>query len=219
MPGSGTLTCRIEVGGVLSAQASAHGTGTVVIPPTVVSYQANGTVRLCAEFVDDDGTAVYWDDVAKTWTGAPSNGCIPPNPPVADCPYSHVSGSISYSPAVQSTSGPVTWDMTLQADCFGLTPLTGHYDLSFSGSGTESCTTGSGSATVTGTGPNGALTGTWSFTRGGIHYYGYQPSGHGEFTDATGTYQMAWWLDIVPTGSSCPISTADVTGHGALARI
>jgi hypothetical protein len=140
----------------------------------------------------------------------------------ADCPYGQVNGSITYNTPVTTIAGPTTWTMTLNATCVGQAPLAGAYTLVFTGQSTESCTSGNGGATVTGTGPNGPLTGSWSFARFGVHYYGFAPYGFGVFTDAAGTHNMFWWLDLYPlspTGGAaapCPITHASVIGHGAL---
>jgi hypothetical protein len=234
LPGSGTLSCYVSINGSgWGPRVEGHGTGTVTAGPAQVSFHAEqgDVIAVCGEFTDDsDGTTYYWDGSTGAWTATPSSACTIPPPPVtpppppptntvavADCPYGNVVGDILYSAPVQATPLTVSWTMTLHADCVGTSPLAGHYDLTLVGQSTESCTAGNGYATVVGTGPNGALTGSWSFTRGGIHYYGYVPSGYGSFTDATGPYQMAWWLDLFPNAaSSCPIPSAHIVGHGAL---
>lgn len=126
-----------------------------------------------------------------------------------------MTGDIAYTTPVTTATSPVDWTMHLHADCGG-TGVAGHYELTFTGHSNESCTSGTGGAQVSGTGPNGPLSGTWSFTRGGIHYYGYAPAGSGHFTDSSGTHQMAWWLDLFSGGAPCPVATARIEGHGLL---
>ena len=231
LPRAGTLSCWIQIDESthvgIGPSVSGHGFPVVSAGPSQVSLHAEpwNNVFLCASFHDDVLTYTeYWDSTHRRWDESNHVSCelaVPASqdPPVertSDCPYGNVTGDITYNTAVTTTKGRVTWTMNLHADCVGSGPVAGHYDLTFTGSSDESCSEGTGGATVTGTGPNGAITGTWSFTRGGIHYYGYAPRGNGHFTDSLGEHQMAWWLDILTGGNPCPGLTADVAGHGLI---
>jgi hypothetical protein len=67
---TGTVKCTIQVGGGThdapdnGASASASGTGVIVLPATLVSYNspANVPVYLCTQFTYSNGTTVYWAD-------------------------------------------------------------------------------------------------------------------------------------------------------------
>jgi hypothetical protein len=83
LPGSGTLTCRIQV--TVSNHTgtgpavSGHGNGVVNTGASEISYTAADTdnVYLCGEFTDDsDGTTYYWDDTHSVWVA---------NNPLVDC--------------------------------------------------------------------------------------------------------------------------------------
>jgi hypothetical protein len=85
LPGSGTLTCRIQVNmdghTGTGPFVSGHGTGVVATPPSVVRFAAaeSDLVYLCGEFTDDsDGTTYYWDAIATAWTTDPAAPCEPP---------------------------------------------------------------------------------------------------------------------------------------------
>ena len=64
-----TLTCTIQVNSAIhngtsndAVSASASGTGVVVLPPTVVSYQAGAAdpVYLCSQITFSGGVTLYW---------------------------------------------------------------------------------------------------------------------------------------------------------------
>lgn len=208
---SGTMSCVLVINAAEQGRVLGPLTGTGVIAGAgrlSFTASAGDDVRFCADLATDVG--------GRTFTcGQPF--VMPPPPPFADCPYGSVTGDIAYAGAgVQATSGPQSWVMTLHADCVGVAPFAGHYDLTITGTSTESCVSGSGSGIVAGTGPNGALAGSWGYTRGSIHYYGFAPTGSGTYTDASGTHSMAWWLDIFPTGVPCPVTSATIVGHGLL---
>ena len=80
-PGSGTLTCRIQV--TVSnhtgtgPSVSGHGTGVVTAGPSEISYTASATdnVYLCGEFTTDAGVTLYWDDTSASWSVSASVSC------------------------------------------------------------------------------------------------------------------------------------------------
>jgi hypothetical protein len=87
-PGSGTLACTIQVGesthvGTDQAGASAHGTGVVVLAPSLISYESptGVSVYLCTSYIDDDGvTVLYWNDsndptIQGSWSTDPNAAC------------------------------------------------------------------------------------------------------------------------------------------------
>ena len=93
-PQSGTVHCTIQVGGGThdapdnGAAASASGTGVIVLPPTLVSYNspANVPVYLCTSFTyangpgTEDDVTIYWADsndptVEGHWTTNASRSC------------------------------------------------------------------------------------------------------------------------------------------------
>jgi hypothetical protein len=87
-PGSGTLVCTVQVGesthaGTDQAGASAHGTGVVVLLPSLVAYEApTGTsIYLCTSYIDDDsGQTLYWNDsndptVEGSWSTDANASC------------------------------------------------------------------------------------------------------------------------------------------------
>jgi hypothetical protein len=85
---TGTVKCTIQVGGAThaapdnGASASASGTGVIVLPATLVSYNspANVPVYLCTQFTYSNGTTIYFDDsndpaVEGDWTDDPNSDC------------------------------------------------------------------------------------------------------------------------------------------------
>ena len=82
LPGSGTLTCRIQVTTPnhtgSGPSVSGHGTGVVTAGPSEISYVAADTdnVYLCGEFTDDStGTTYYWDDTNSVWSTSNTVDC------------------------------------------------------------------------------------------------------------------------------------------------
>ena len=74
LPGSGTLTCRVQVTTSnhtgTGPAVTGHGTGVVTAGPSLLDYTAGPLdfVYLCGEFTDDsDGTTYYWDDTNSVW--------------------------------------------------------------------------------------------------------------------------------------------------------
>jgi hypothetical protein len=87
-PQSGTVHCTIQVGGSThaapdnGASASASGTGVIVLPATLVSYNspANVPVYLCTSFTFQGGATIYFNDpndptVDGDWTDDPNSNC------------------------------------------------------------------------------------------------------------------------------------------------
>jgi hypothetical protein len=87
-PGQGTMHCNTQTGGGRhsdpdnGASASASGTGVIVLPPTLISYNAppGVPVYLCTSFTYANGQTLYWDDsndpaVSGRWTTDPNADC------------------------------------------------------------------------------------------------------------------------------------------------
>jgi hypothetical protein len=82
-PGSGTLACTVQVGesthvGTDQAGAAAHGTGVVVLAPSIISYESptGVAVYVCTSYIDDDGvTVLYWNSNGGFWTTSPNAAC------------------------------------------------------------------------------------------------------------------------------------------------
>jgi hypothetical protein len=81
-PGTGTLTCRVQINTLdhtgSGPSVSGHATGLVSAGPAVINYVAADAdnVYLCGEFTDDaDGTTYYWDDDNSEWSTSASVPC------------------------------------------------------------------------------------------------------------------------------------------------
>ena len=82
LPGSGTLTCHIQVNVAdhtgTGPSVSGHGTGVVTAGPGEVSLTAGAddNIYVCMEFTDDStGTTYYWDPVHGTWSTSNRGPC------------------------------------------------------------------------------------------------------------------------------------------------
>lgn len=226
-----TVTCSIQVGTndthVDSDAVSATGPrtrGVVALAPTPVGFALgpDDDVYGCSRLDIVGGPTLYWSSAYDVWLSDPTVQCdlavslsAPGPAPVAMCGFTSLRADITYTAPVTTVSAPVAWTLELEAECTGSVPLAGWYDLTFTGSGTESCAGGTGSATVTGTGPNGAVTsGTWSYERTQGSYDGFRVAG--SFTDARGTFAMRWWLLADPAAYPCPLRSAALRGPGVV---
>ena len=86
---SGTLTCTIQLNSAIhngtsndAVSVSAHGTGVVAMPPTVVSFQAGDDqpVYLCTQFTYDGDVTLYHRStsgsrLAGSWSTDPNSTC------------------------------------------------------------------------------------------------------------------------------------------------
>jgi len=147
---------------------------------------------------------------------------------------SGVSGSVTYSVPVLSQTTPVltTWTVDVTLRCpTGTAPATGDYHLKFSGTSSEICPTGGGGGSVNttvsaktaglGTGP--VVSGSWQYSRYGVHYYGYPGNGDGDIwvqeTPVTlHHYKVYMWLDLLPTvqNGNCPGIGGQLLGHATI---
>lgn len=134
------------------------------------------------------------------------------------CPATSATGHVSYTPGVTVTPSPNTFTMDVSCSAAGTADESGSYALTLNGTSLlDTCASGtddpSGSGTVTGTGPEGAVSGTFSFTKPGIHYYI-----DGEYTSGAERHTLKLWLDIInQSPSPCFYNEADLIGHGVFA--
>ena len=143
---------------------------------------------------------------------APPAGAVLVDP--AYCPVTGLSGHVDYDSVVTLTPAANTFVMTVSCTAPGLSHNAGSYSLTLTGTTPLDTCAGAaltGSGTITGSGPHGATTGTFTFIRPGIHYYidgAYSAGGAG--------HTLKLWLDIVnPSPSPCSYDQADIIGHGA----
>jgi hypothetical protein len=100
--------------------------------------------------------------------------------------------------------------MTVTARCLaGTGDDAGTYAFTITGSEDGDCATGtSDGASVSVTGPEGAGTGTASFTRPDLHYYV-----DGGWNDGTEVHTFQLWMDYT---RGCPFESSDLIGHGTI---
>ena len=142
-----------------------------------------------------------------------ASASIAPDPDAAYCAYTQVQGTAAESPPMTSTVLTRAESMTIQANCTGAGDEAGTYTLTLSGSNFGNCAAADGSGTVTGTTPEGAMSGTYTYARPGVHYYI-----NGSYTSAGEQHSMQLWMDIVPPidpQQACFYSVASLIGHGA----
>jgi hypothetical protein len=133
----------------------------------------------------------------------------PPDPAAAVCAYGHVTGTAAYTPALTATVAPHTEAIDVTATgCTASSP--GDYTFHLRGTANDACagaypaTTGSG--TLTGTAPGGALTGTYAITKAGVRYWV-----RGRYTSAGRSHDFDLWLDQTTV---CPPDVAHLTTSG-----
>lgn len=126
-PGSGTLTCRVQINqpnhNGTGPQVQGHGTGVVTAGPAQIAYHSvtGDGIYLCGEFTDDsNGQTLYWDDFAQAWKTSTSGGSDVPcgdlatgSGPVDEDPINTIPCPVFGTlPAPLSTTLQDTW-----ADC------------------------------------------------------------------------------------------------------
>jgi len=211
-PVEATVSCMIQVNGV---EATA-----------VYTYSGNGAqagmnqVAFSASPIDDVEvcqSVVYADGFASGWTCQPIAQASVPSE-VADldaayCPYGSITGTGSWTPAETATLAPHVFVWDTNANCTGAGDDSGSYHVVFSGSANDACTAGTGSGTLSGSGPEGVITGSFTFYRGGIHLYI-----SGTFVSGGEQHNLQYWIDVLAsTDGVCSYSTAPLIGHGAIA--
>jgi hypothetical protein len=146
-----------------------------------------------------------------------AHAAIAPEPDAAYCAYTQVQGTAMETPAMTSSVLTRAETITIQANCVGAGDESGLYTLSLTGSNFGNCGAADGSGTVTGTTPEGAMSGTYTYARPGVHYYI-----NGSYAAAGESHSMQLWMDIVPPvdpQQACFYSVASLIGHGAFADL
>jgi hypothetical protein len=137
----------------------------------------------------------------------------PPDPQAASCPYGQVTGTAAYAPALAATVAPHTEAFDLTATgCAGTSAAAGGYTFHLRGSANDACTGAypaiTGGGTITGTGPGGALSGTYAITKAGARYWV-----RGRFASNGRTRYVDLWLD---QPALCPVASSGLVGDGAV---
>jgi len=132
----------------------------------------------------------------------------------AYCPAGSITGVGTWTPPITTVmmAHALTW--TTHAQCTGSGDENGAYDIGFNGTSNEDCATGTGQGTLTGTGPEGGISGTFTFRRIGVHLYI-----SGMFLSGGEEHTLQYWLDVImPTSEGvCVYSSAPLIGHGVIA--
>jgi hypothetical protein len=206
-PVQATVYCTIQVNGVESPGATfAYSGNGVQAGADQFSYFALPTddVEICQ-------SVVYADGDVSGWT------CKPLEQPVGDldaayCPYGSIAGTGNWTPSETTVLGPHAFVWDTHADCAGPGDDSGSYHVVFTGSANDACTAGSGSGTLSGSGPEGVISGSFTFYRGGIHLYI-----SGSFASGGEQHILQYWLDVLAsTDGVCSYSTAPLLGHGGI---
>jgi hypothetical protein len=138
----------------------------------------------------------------------------------AYCPIPTATGHVVYNPGVAAAPSPNTFTMTVSCNATGVGDDSGPYALTLSGSTLlDTCVSGTGnpqgSGTLSGTGPEGTVAGTFTFTKPGIHYYI-----SGSYTSGGENHNLQLWMDVINQNpSTCFYNQADVVGHGTFADV
>jgi hypothetical protein len=138
------------------------------------------------------------------------------SPSSAYCSYGNVTGPVTFTPGL-GASGPTNYTMTLTLTCVGPNnTVAGTYTVTITGTDGGGCLGGAGTGTISGTGPGGVpVNGAWMYSRNGVHYFGFPPSGTGFIHMGGQTYGFYLWLDLVPgPGLPCPVYAGSIVGHG-----
>ncbi|MDQ1748602.1 MAG: hypothetical protein QOD07_2865 [Frankiaceae bacterium] len=201
-PTAATVTCAIQVNGIESPSSHSFSGAGVQAGQDQVVYSASPTddVEVCQYVTYADGSteAASCKDVGS--------------PDAAYCPYGSVTGTGNWSPAETTTVGPHTFVWDTNANCLGAADDGGFYHVTFRGSSNDACTAGSGAGDLSGSGPEGPITGSFTFFRGGIHLYI-----SGTFVSGGEQHNLQYWIDVLASaGGTCSYSTAPLLAHGAI---
>src|SRR4029077_6182139 len=170
LPSTATVSCWIDVNGVEMAGARITVTGNGAIAgQQQISFTstAGDTINECQQVTFADGS---------TWPAPDGNGGVdcpvavepPPGAPDLDaayCPYGAITGTGNWTPAETAVVGPHAFVWDTNAACPGAGDEDGLYHVVFTGSANDACTAGSGSGTLSGNGPEGVITGSFTFYR------------------------------------------------------
>jgi hypothetical protein len=131
----------------------------------------------------------------------------------AYCPYGFVNGVGVWSPPETTTLAPHTFQWNTQAQCLGGLDESGTYNITFVGTALDNCAAGNGTGSLSGSGPEGSIAGTFTFYRGGVHLYI-----SGTFFSGGEQHSLQYWLDVLASAEgACNYSTAQLVGHGVIA--
>jgi len=217
-PSGATVQCWIDVNGIEgpATRISASGFATQSSSKQISYYAGTtDTVTLCQQVTFDDGA---------TWLGPDGTNpdCRvvigPPQPPLpsdldaAYCPAGSITGTGNWAPAETTTLAPHAFVWDTQAACTGTDDEAGAYHVVFNGTANDACYGGSGSGTLSGNGPEGVITGSFTFYRGGIHLYI-----SGTFSSGEEQHNLQYWIDVLASASGvCSYTTSSLLGHGAI---
>lgn len=218
VPSTATVSCWIDVNGLEQpgARLSVTGNGAIAGQQQISFTSADGdNIVECQQVTFADGS---------TWTAPDGNvgvdcpGAVEQPPVLSDldgayCPYGSISGTGIWTPAETAVVGPHAFVWDTNANCTGWGDESGFYHVVFTGSANDACTAGSGSGTLSGNGPEGVITGSFTFYRGGIHLYV-----SGTFSSGGEQHNLQYWIDVLAsTDGVCAYSTAPLLAHGAIA--
>ena len=138
-------------------------------------------------------------------------------PDAAYCDYTTMNGTASWTPGVTITPQPNTFTMDIQVSChpeltqsddeygFYSLHLAGFADLSVAGS------VGPGSGTISGSGPEGSISGSFTFNASSIHYVIV-----GSYVSNFEQHQIHLWPDLLTFSPSATFyDFATLRSHGA----
>jgi hypothetical protein len=215
---NGDIACKIQVNGVdapgTQIDARANAAGAVQGQQQIAYDDEGGTLpsELCENDISSDGTMSGWYCNPSTEPQVPPQQVRDLEADGAYCPYGSITGTGNWTPAETTVVGPHAFVWDTHADCTGTGDDSGHYDVVFTGSANDACTAGNGSGTLSGTGPEGVITGSFTFYRGGIHLYV-----SGSFFSGGEVHNLQYWIDVLAsTGAVCSYSTAPLLAHGAI---
>jgi hypothetical protein len=147
-----------------------------------------------------------------------------PEPDFAYCPLPPVpgglAGGIGYNSPLQATPANNGFHVDLTCTTLGgqLGDEAGPYTLALDGTTFASCGGETGSGVISGTTPEGAISdGTFTFFRGGIHFYF-----HATYKADGEDHVAGMWIDFATGGLPtihCPTQIEYLIGHGAFSDI
>jgi hypothetical protein len=139
-------------------------------------------------------------------------------PDAAYCDYTTMNGTASWSPGVTVAPQPNTFTMDIFVDCYPeftqFDDEYGIYDLHLTGFAPLLSTAGTvlpGSGTISGSGPEGSISGSFTFTANGIHYFIV-----GNYVSDFEQHQIHLWPDLLSFSPSPTFyNFATLSSHGA----
>lgn len=218
LPSTATVSCWIDVNGVEQPGTRITSTGSGVIAgQQQISFSSvvGDVVVECQQVVFADGS--IWTGPDGTNPECQARFDVAPPTELDDfdgayCPYGSITGTGNWTPPETTVVSPHAFVWDTYANCTGTGDDSGFYHVVFTGSSNDACTAGTGSGTLSGDGPEGAITGTFTFYRGGIHLYV-----SGNFVSGGEAHNLQYWIDVLAsTDGVCAYSTAPLIAHGAI---